>query len=403
MESHYGFRTRKIIKLMVFSVFFLILIILLSGIFEKSKNPKALYLYIDYTDAMKLEKNDLNFYTDSLMKAHSLEEMHLFISGREVVSPLKGELSFNPVRFKPFKAASKIAEMKANADRGNGISFYLSFRDLDSYITGVDGVSTERFLKTLIILKASTSIEIFVLKDTLCTVSFEDKNGITVKAESVLLKKGLNVIDAGKNDYYSVRVGKEYVLNHNTKSMKIKVSHKEENDFLKSALKALGYDRGDGVSIGDNGNIKFSAGRGYGEKKKSFLISMTASARDALGDTVKGFYSSGLSEIPGKVVIKTSNNEPLLSEENGVYYFAVPLDTFRSNLPLIPEFIPLIDMLIKSSFGVETESNYFGNSFENSKQPVMLSPPIEKDENVGRKNHILPTIAAILLTLFVLI
>jgi len=90
IESNYGYRTRKIVKLLIFSIFFLLLVFLLSGVYDKTEAPKTLYLYVDYSDAMKLNNSDLNFYTDSLMKELSLEETRLFISGREIVSPLKG-------------------------------------------------------------------------------------------------------------------------------------------------------------------------------------------------------------------------------------------------------------------------------------------------------------------------
>jgi len=376
---------------------------LLSGVYDKTEAPKTLYLYVDYSDAMKLNNSDLNFYTDSLMKELSLEETRLFISGREIVSPLKGELSLDPALLTPCEAASKIVEMKDNALRESGIPFYLSFRDLGMYRTGVNGGANERFLKTLIILNASKAIDIFASKDTLCIISLEDKKGMPAKTITAQLKKGLNRIDAGDSDYYSARIGKERVFNHNIEEKKIKVFYREENVFLKSALKALGYGFGDGVRIGENGNIKFSEGRGYGKRKKTFLISMTEDAKDAVGDTIKGFYFSNLHEIPGRVIIKTSDNEPLLSKDNGIYYFAVSLDTLISNLPLIPEFIPLLDMLIRSSAGVEYESTGLANRIERSDPPVLISKSVEKVENLGRKNRILPVLAGLLLTMFIFI
>ncbi len=222
----------------------------------------------------------------------------------------------------------------------------------DRYIDEFEGADLIHIgnSRRIALLRASQQLEIYSYADTVIDLRLYLKDMLVFRKQ-VPLTQGLNYPPVQDIEYDSIECGDTISLN-SVHQLKLRsVNLKTDNFYIRKAMNALSAEIcEDGIIISEypssGQSIVITDVPGSFTKKNGRVLSEDRYLSAVLSRGPELEFSA-LSEIPGKPLVFTDSGQRLISMHESSYYIAVPMDTAYSNLVLLPQFIPLMDELMR--------------------------------------------------------
>lgn len=343
-----GYIAKRAVKLLLFALISALLLLASSGYSSAAPKPVKLYVYVEYSTDMEKNSMKLNSIIDSILKTNDLRSAEVCISGKKFRYPVSG---FESCRFESRskeRAASLMEKYFKDALSVGGCTVLISGGGFEVYGLSSADAETGILVKDIRVKFMGGAAEVYSVKDTLCSYIFYDSEGRITDSGEADLKRGMNIIKSAGGEAVSIRIGNDYFQSEASKNAPEKIDLKIESVFLKGALKSLGYETGEGKVVDySSGEITFSRPKSRTIPRKTFAVAIDRAFGEIIKDSFEIVLKSSPDLIKGRVLMRTSLNEPLAAVDEGKIHFAFSPDTINSDIPLHPEFLPILDASIR--------------------------------------------------------
>lgn len=226
----------------------------------------------------------------------------------------------------------------------------------DRYIDRFEGADLAHIdnSRRIVLLNASQQLCIYSYADTIIDLMLYLKD-MQVYRKQVQLAQGMNYPPVQDVEYDSIECGDTISLSsvHHLKLRSVNL--KTDNLYIRKAMNALSAGISeDGIIISEYAgpvpSIVITDVAGSFVKKNGKVLSGDNDISAILSRGPELEFSA-LADIPGKALVFTQSGQRLITMHESSYYIAVPMDTAYSNLVLLPQFIPLMDELMRRTGG----------------------------------------------------